>query len=444
MIRKNTTWGLAIALALGNALVVSAQDSPGFECDNRFGECGTPDMSGGGGGGGGGGGSILIANTDLGDTYQNADDYDNDGVEDPYDNCVRFYNADQADSDGDGVGDACDNCLAIANPDQVDLDGDGVGDHCDDDMDGDEVANALDNCPYAPNPAPQGDLDGDGYGDACDDDIDGDGLVNLEDPCPMNAAMNEASSDQRDVCFPDMDGDGISEVDPLRPDVCPTVFDPDQEDLDGDGIGDACDPDVDDDLILNHLDNCLGVPNADQVDSDRDGRGDACDSRYCFVVFGDEANCLDPTASFRVYVPALLGNPGEPFRIPLFVNREEQGIRYQWTIVSAPNGSRATVSNPVGESERSLSHELVYAPGAAATFTPDVRGEYRVRVVATTIGADTVTGELGAQAEHIATFVAGGTTEATSGGCSTAGGAAGAAWTFAALGLAALTRRRKR
>ena len=34
-----------------------------FECDNNYGECGTPEVSGGGQGGGG---SVLIANTDLG------------------------------------------------------------------------------------------------------------------------------------------------------------------------------------------------------------------------------------------------------------------------------------------------------------------------------------------------------------------------------------------
>ena len=44
-----------------------------YECDNNYGDCGTPNQSGGGGGGGG---SVLIANTDLGDTYQNADDFD--------------------------------------------------------------------------------------------------------------------------------------------------------------------------------------------------------------------------------------------------------------------------------------------------------------------------------------------------------------------------------
>ena len=53
-------------------------ETPPFECDNNFGQCGTPNMSGGGGGGGGG--AVLIANTDLGDTYQHADDFDEDWV----------------------------------------------------------------------------------------------------------------------------------------------------------------------------------------------------------------------------------------------------------------------------------------------------------------------------------------------------------------------------
>ena len=115
-----------------------------FECDNNFEECGTPDQSGGGGGGG----SILIANTDLGDSYQHADDFDNDGLEDPYDNCVRVPNPDQIDRDGDGVGDMCDNCLGIWNEDQLDIDGDGIGNLCDDDIDNDGIKNSDDECPW--------------------------------------------------------------------------------------------------------------------------------------------------------------------------------------------------------------------------------------------------------------------------------------------------------
>ena len=115
-----------------------------FECDNNFSDCGTPEQSGGGGGKG----SVLIANTDLGDSYQSADDYDDDGIEDPSDNCMRDYNPQQLDSDADTVGDMCDNCIGTWNLYQDDADGDGIGDACDDDIDGDGILNSADECPY--------------------------------------------------------------------------------------------------------------------------------------------------------------------------------------------------------------------------------------------------------------------------------------------------------
>lgn len=116
-----------------------------YECDNNFEQCGTPEQSGGGGGGKG---SILISNTDLGDSYQHADDYDDDGIEDPNDNCVRQPNPQQYDRDGDGRGDMCDNCLHVWNPNQENRDGDSLGDFCDDDIDNDQILNSADNCPY--------------------------------------------------------------------------------------------------------------------------------------------------------------------------------------------------------------------------------------------------------------------------------------------------------
>ena len=119
--------------------------SQGFECDNNFSDCGTPEQSGGGGGGKG---TVLIANTDLGDSYQHADDYDDDSIEDPSDNCMRKYNPQQLDYDSDGIGDMCDNCIDTWNSYQEDTDGDDIGDACDNDIDGDGILNTADSCPY--------------------------------------------------------------------------------------------------------------------------------------------------------------------------------------------------------------------------------------------------------------------------------------------------------
>ncbi|WP_197041593.1 thrombospondin type 3 repeat-containing protein, partial [Chondromyces apiculatus] len=86
-------------------------------------------------------------------------------------------------------------------------------------------------------------------------------------PCPGGGTC------QNGVCaIADADGDGVQDA----VDNCPAVYNPSQADLDGDGLGDVCDPDDDGDGVLDAADNCPRTPNAGQEDANGDGIGDAC------------------------------------------------------------------------------------------------------------------------------------------------------------------------
>lgn len=86
------------------------------------------------------------------------------------------------------------------------------------------------------------------------------------------------------LCARDSDSDGYPDIEldchesRCRADNCRVRPNSGQEDTDQDGIGDACDEDIDNDGIYNDSDNCKYVVNQRQEDSDRDNVGDACDN----------------------------------------------------------------------------------------------------------------------------------------------------------------------
>jgi hypothetical protein len=141
------------------------------------------------------------------------------------------------------------------------------------DTDHDGIPDASDTCPNDPE-----DLDGVDDGDGCPEagpaDGDGDGIDDANDACPTDPEDLDGFQDADGCPDPDNDGDTVPDV----VDNCPNTPNGDQADLDGDGMGDACDPDDDNDGVSDTTDNCPRVANANQADIDNDGEGDACEA----------------------------------------------------------------------------------------------------------------------------------------------------------------------
>jgi len=219
------------------------------------------------------------------------EDGDLDGAGDACDVCPAISDPGQADTDVDGVGDACDNCLNDPNSDQTDTDGDLAGDACDADDDGDGVPDGSDNCSLVVNPG-QENNDLDAEGDACDADDDNDFVDDQYDNCPFIANLNQMDSEK--FVGPDgqpgvagVDDDGINGVDD-QGELCPLNMGgfpqpiPGSDDICGDGMGDVCDDDDDNDGLLDIHETGTGVyvsptdtgTNALVPDTDGDGFSD--------------------------------------------------------------------------------------------------------------------------------------------------------------------------
>lgn len=108
-------------------------------------------------------------------------------------------------------------------------------------------------------------------------DNDGDGVFNNVDNCPNTPNADQADVDGDgigDACQ-DSDSDGILDID----DNCPNNPNADQADANNDGVGDVCQDD-DNDGVPDISDNCPDTPNADQQDLNNNGIGDICDDSF--------------------------------------------------------------------------------------------------------------------------------------------------------------------
>ena len=123
------------------------------------------------------------------------------------------------DVDNDGINNESDNCPDVPNHWQWDApDEDGVGNQCDPDWDNDGSPNEDDNCKFA-------------IGDACKQkgqwfDAEFWYLVSLKVDPDGDGVLN----------YPDFFDDGVE----LPLDNCPDQSNPDQQDSNGNGVGDLC------------------------------------------------------------------------------------------------------------------------------------------------------------------------------------------------------------
>jgi predicted acyltransferase (DUF342 family) len=239
-------------------------------------------------------------------------DTDEDGTADCVDNCPDDYGKSEpgicgcgvadTDSDVDTTADCNDGCPNDANKIAPGICGCGVADT---DSDTDGTADCNDGCPNDANKTALG-ICGCGVSDI---DSDTDGTADCNDGCYDDVNKTAPGICGCGVADTDTDGDGTADCN----DNCIIDANTDQADMDGDGLGDICDDDIDGDgyPIDEDCDDYDAAVNPDADEDCEDGIDNNCDG----FIDGADPQC-DADGD---------GTPNDEDGCPLDANKIEPG-----------------------------------------------------------------------------------------------------------------------
>jgi subtilisin-like proprotein convertase family protein len=169
----------------------------------------------------------------------------------------------------------------------------------------------------------------------------------------------------------DADGDGVED----HVDNCDPVANPDQADIDRDGVGDACDGDPDGDGISGPADNCPRAANPTQANSDADALGDACDAD------DDDDGRADADDGCRLESAATSsGCPSVATRVRLRKEKSRLVGKVRSDRAACVDGVRATLKKRKAGRDTKLLVVTTKSNGRFRTRVPKAAGRYYVVV----------------------------------------------------------------